>query len=201
MASESADGQSIAVYVRVRQQEGRKSLTTHPELGQIVLHTGSTSEDRTFSFDMVGGEDTAQEEVFEAVGRPLSDACISGYNTTIFAYGQTGAGKVRHLAPRATRLAAAPNPHKIAPLISAVPCLLPCCADVYHVRSAIRCPIGSCDRQRCSRCRCHRPYSLIVPWPDTARALPCFRADGARGAHVGGQPHIPLHRLAPRDLQ
>ena len=31
--------------------------------------------------------------VFTCIGRPLSEACLSGYNVTTFAYGQTGAGK------------------------------------------------------------------------------------------------------------
>ena len=31
------------------------------------------------------------------MGRPLSDACLAGYNATVFAYGQTGAGKASTL--------------------------------------------------------------------------------------------------------
>ena len=34
-----------------------------------------------------------QEEVFAQVGKPISAACLEGYNGTIFAYGQTGSGK------------------------------------------------------------------------------------------------------------
>jgi hypothetical protein len=34
-----------------------------------------------------------QEAVFEAAGRPIAENCVAGYNATIFAYGQTGAGK------------------------------------------------------------------------------------------------------------
>ena len=56
-----------------------------------------------------------QAEIFQAIGLPIGDACMAGYNGTIFAYGQTGAGKtftmygppqpwpnadVRGLAPR-----------------------------------------------------------------------------------------------------
>ena len=46
-----------------------------------------------FTFDQVGDGSTSQAEVFELVGRPLAGACLDGYNATIFAYGQTGAGK------------------------------------------------------------------------------------------------------------
>lgn len=89
----NSDDDSIAVFVRVRNHDGgRKSITTNADAGSIVLHTPS-HEDRAFAFDRVGGEDTTQQDVFEAVGQPLSDACMSGYNGAIFAYGQTGSGK------------------------------------------------------------------------------------------------------------
>lgn len=48
---------------------------------------------QTYTFDHVGDEDTTQSAVFDAVGAPLVVACMAGYNSTIFAYGQTGAGK------------------------------------------------------------------------------------------------------------
>jgi hypothetical protein len=38
-----------------------------------------------FTYDFVGGEDTTQEEVFESVGRVMTDNCLDGYNGTIFA--------------------------------------------------------------------------------------------------------------------
>lgn len=34
--------------------------------------------------------DNAQSEVFAVTARPIVDACMDGYNGTIFAYGQTG---------------------------------------------------------------------------------------------------------------
>ena len=90
---ESAPSDAIAIFVRCRNQEGKKALSADPETGAITLHTHASSEDKRFTFDFVGSEATAQEEVFDCVGRPLSDACLAGYNATVFAYGQTGAGK------------------------------------------------------------------------------------------------------------
>ena len=85
-------GQNIAVYIRVRDNsEGKRVLTTNAGSGELKLHT--PKEDRVFTFDFVGGEDTAQEAVFDAVGRPLTEECLNGYNATVFAYGQTGSGK------------------------------------------------------------------------------------------------------------
>eukprot|EP00965_Chrysotila_dentata_P042673 1416013-Pleurochrysis_carterae.AAC.1 len=53
-----------------------------------------------FSFSGVG-DALSQEEVFTRVARPIADACLDGYNGTIFAYGQTGA--LRHSASARAR--------------------------------------------------------------------------------------------------
>lgn len=93
----SADQASdqVQVYCRVRphhDEAAQKScLTVNGELSQVLLH--STSGDKAFTFDFAGDEETTQEEVFRAVGVPISEACMAGYNGTIFAYGQTGSGK------------------------------------------------------------------------------------------------------------
>jgi len=47
----------------------------------------------TFTFDSVHQEGSSQAEVFQEVGIPIIENVIAGYNSTIFAYGQTGAGK------------------------------------------------------------------------------------------------------------
>lgn len=49
-------------------------------------------ESRTYSYDQVLYQ-CSQEEVFMASGLPVVDNCMAGYNSSIFAYGQTGAGK------------------------------------------------------------------------------------------------------------
>jgi hypothetical protein len=38
-------------------------------------------------------QNASQERTFEVTGRPVADAVLEGYNGTILAYGQTGAGK------------------------------------------------------------------------------------------------------------
>jgi len=48
---------------------------------------------KVFNFDWIAGETSTQQEIFEAIGRPLAQTYIQGYNCCIFAYGQTGAGK------------------------------------------------------------------------------------------------------------
>ena len=46
-----------------------------------------------FAFDKIFGPDTHQLEIYEEVAIPVIKSVISGFNGTIFAYGQTGGGK------------------------------------------------------------------------------------------------------------
>ena len=80
---------AIGVVVRVRAQEGSKCVSVRRD-NELVLH-GST--DKVCTFDLVFDEDSTQQQVFDKVGRPLCEHALGGYNNTIIAYGQTGAGK------------------------------------------------------------------------------------------------------------
>ena len=46
-----------------------------------------------FTFDEVFDIGTSQEEVFNVAAKPAVNSVLEGYNSTIFAYGQTGTGK------------------------------------------------------------------------------------------------------------
>lgn len=48
-----------------------------------------------FSFDRIFGSESSQVQVFQDTALPLIADVLAGYNATIFAYGQTGTGKVR----------------------------------------------------------------------------------------------------------
>lgn len=48
---------------------------------------------KEFKFDFIGDESINQKAIFEHTAKPVADCCLEGYNGTIFAYGQTGAGK------------------------------------------------------------------------------------------------------------
>lgn len=96
---------SIKVYVRIRPlvvgstptdcpintHAGHLPIQHHAPNTMSMTHGQKTDH---FTYDFVGDADnTTQESVFYAVGRPITDNCMQGYNGTIFAYGQTGSGK------------------------------------------------------------------------------------------------------------
>lgn len=52
-----------------------------------------TKPEKTFLLDSIFPSSTTQSEIFQSIGLPMLSSFINGYNCTIFAYGQTGAGK------------------------------------------------------------------------------------------------------------
>ncbi|KAJ2505959.1 Kinesin-like protein kif15 [Coemansia sp. RSA 2052] len=89
---------NIQVFMRIRplsEDEYKRDRTSESAVRMLTDNTVSIPSQRTenFTFDFVGAEDCAQEEVFEAVGKRAVEQCMQGYNGTIFAYGQTGSGK------------------------------------------------------------------------------------------------------------
>ncbi|XP_063699517.1 kinesin-like protein Klp61F [Culicoides brevitarsis] len=92
--------QNIQVYVRLRPMNSRErgirsqevvEVPNHKEVIARVLLDAKTQ--KKFSFDRAFGPDSKQHEVYATVVAPLIDEVLSGYNCTVFAYGQTGTGK------------------------------------------------------------------------------------------------------------
>ena len=52
---------------------------------------------KTFAFDNVFGENSKQETVYTKTAYNLVENVLTGYNGTIFAYGQTGCGKTHSM--------------------------------------------------------------------------------------------------------
>ncbi|WIA12855.1 hypothetical protein OEZ85_006481 [Tetradesmus obliquus] len=95
-----AEGESVQVFVRVRpinsaeSSEGEHYNCTRIYGDRTVsVELKHRPEPYQFKFDCVLPENTSQLEIFERAGKPIVDNCMGGYNSTIFAYGQTGAGK------------------------------------------------------------------------------------------------------------
>lgn len=58
----------------------------------------------TFAFQkQVAGQDCCQQYVFETVGLPMCESVLQGFNSTVFAYGQTGAGKTYTMQVRLSK--------------------------------------------------------------------------------------------------
>ena len=77
---------------REKNEGARICMTARPTDNAIDINNSTT-----FTFDMVFGVDSTQEEVYEAAAAPLLDKLFHGYNATIFAYGQTGSGKTHSM--------------------------------------------------------------------------------------------------------
>lgn len=75
--------------------EMKKDAVAHngQQLGQLSLTTISGKQ-RDFFFDHVFADDVMQDVVYDRLARPVVNEVLKGCNGTIFAYGQTGTGKV-----------------------------------------------------------------------------------------------------------
>lgn len=86
---------SIRVFARVRplskKEKAEGSTQVTKTCGMMGLTLESSEKKEEFTFDSVFAPGT-QEEVFEDC-QDLVQSAVDGYNVTMFAYGQTGAGK------------------------------------------------------------------------------------------------------------
>mmetsp|Transcript_26451 Transcript_26451/g.76347 ORF Transcript_26451/g.76347 Transcript_26451/m.76347 type:complete len:382 (+) Transcript_26451:96-1241(+) len=95
-------GECVKVVVRVRPlfgkeiNEGREKIVTMdiPRSTAILYKPGGSERDqKEFAFDAVFDESFSQQKIFEDAAQEIVDSVMDGFNGTIFAYGQTGAGK------------------------------------------------------------------------------------------------------------
>lgn len=59
----------------------------------IVKQTGDSRVTKKFTFDRAFGPESKQSDVYQVIVAPFINEVLSGYNCTVFAYGQTGTGK------------------------------------------------------------------------------------------------------------
>uniref|UniRef100_A0A287DFV0 Kinesin family member 21A n=1 Tax=Ictidomys tridecemlineatus TaxID=43179 RepID=A0A287DFV0_ICTTR len=89
------DESSVRVAVRIRPQLAKEKIegchictSVTPGEPQVFL-----GKDKAFTFDYVFDIDSQQEQIYTQCIEKLIEGCFEGYNATVFAYGQTGAGK------------------------------------------------------------------------------------------------------------
>lgn len=87
------DKDNIKVAVRIRPRNHKESENCN--LIDVMHNTIKlkTKQDEIFVYDFVASEEINQEQMFEKCAKEVVDNVLQGYNGTIFAYGQTSAGK------------------------------------------------------------------------------------------------------------
>ncbi|XP_046666907.1 kinesin-like protein KIF3B [Homalodisca vitripennis] len=93
----------VKVVVRCRPINEREKaigcinvIKTYPLEGVVEIYDVNNSKTnlcKVFSFDRVFDNNCSQQEMYNAVVRPLVISILGGFNCTIFAYGQSSAGK------------------------------------------------------------------------------------------------------------
>lgn len=89
---------NIQVCCRIRPMNAdetysKERVTVEPRSGtEVVCYDDKINAWRSFVFDKVWGPDKSQEQVFADV-EPYALSVVDGYNSCIFAYGETGSGK------------------------------------------------------------------------------------------------------------
>ncbi|XP_001352463.2 kinesin-like protein Klp61F [Drosophila pseudoobscura] len=101
--------QNIQVYVRVRPLNARERCIRSAEVVDVLnpreiltRHTLDSKLTKKFTFDRSFGPDSKQCDVYAVVVSPLIEEVLSGYNCTVFAYGQTGTGKTHTMVGNET---------------------------------------------------------------------------------------------------
>ncbi|KAJ3296228.1 kinesin motor protein cin8 [Borealophlyctis nickersoniae] len=99
MSSRDVAETNITVVVRLRPRNAKEIKENSPVAVTATgahLHVKMSSSEvtsKTYTFDKVFGPEADQTLIFDDVVVPILDEVRMGYNCTIFAYGQTGAGK------------------------------------------------------------------------------------------------------------
>ena len=91
----SNDEENITCYVRCRPLNSRE-LEINANCIEISKDKTSITlknNEHNYIYDKIFPAETDQETIFKEIGLPLLKKFLSGYNSTIFAYGQTGTGK------------------------------------------------------------------------------------------------------------
>ncbi|KAF8447950.1 P-loop containing nucleoside triphosphate hydrolase protein [Boletus edulis BED1] len=110
-SSEQEDGEThIRVVIRCRRRSDREIQENSPIIvsshgaksNEVTIETCAPVSSlgvvtlpptRTYPFDLVFGPEADQAMIYHEVVHPLLNEVITGYNCTLFAYGQTGTGK------------------------------------------------------------------------------------------------------------
>ena len=93
--------EAVRVVVRIRPMSSKEMqdartvvAVANSERAEVkISNPKSEKESKTFTFDSTYGADATQKQIYDITASPIVDSVLQGFNGTIFAYGQTGAGK------------------------------------------------------------------------------------------------------------
>lgn len=90
---------NVRVGIREKPEDSKMKLSGfsyETTSGSVKLLSAESKHD--FTFDNFFDAKTSQAEIFETLMCPIVDELIDGFNGTVFAYGQTGAGKTHTIS-------------------------------------------------------------------------------------------------------
>jgi kinesin family protein 3/17 len=138
MASRS---ETVQVMVRCRPLNSKEKSDNRKEIvdmdsntRQVTLRNPKSDgpdDAKQFTFDQVFDQASRQDQVFNLVAQPIIDSVMSGYNGTIFAYGQTGTGKTHTMEGK-------PGPATQGIIPNAFDYIFSWINDTSHVRCLVR---------------------------------------------------------------
>eukprot|EP00978_Attheya_sp_CCMP212_P038969 scaffold198309_cov52-Attheya_sp.AAC.3 len=109
--SESLNNALLSSLTQMPDPDDPLSPDGDPELLQVSEGSATTEQStnqggRYFEVDAVFGADSSQHECYHKSGaaRAVTEDIFKGYNTTILAYGQTGAGKTHTMGSCTSRV-------------------------------------------------------------------------------------------------
>lgn len=88
--------ENVKVFIRLRPLEPRETCSNISLVDDQcvkIWKTQNVNDVKIFQFNKVFNQEATQLELYQMVASPLVDQALSGYNGTIFAYGQSGTGK------------------------------------------------------------------------------------------------------------
>ena len=84
---------TVEVAVRIRPMNNRELNTdsiTNIKNTSIYIKNPDDNKKKSFTYDYAYGSDTTQEDIYKDIGYKVVNNAFKGYNSCIFAYGQTG---------------------------------------------------------------------------------------------------------------
>ena len=92
MGKRKGSSEALKVFVRVRPPISSEIKVKNAVISSGNVSVNSVKNNVSCSYDRVSSDVSEQSEVFESI-RPLLVDVLNGINGTVFAYGQTSAGK------------------------------------------------------------------------------------------------------------